>query len=160
MGMAEDPERGQGSGQGLDTLDLVVLADDTELFREILADVLQTRDLALNVHKCADGYEAISAIKQYRETGERPDLIVLDVYMPLLDGLEVAEAVRRAEDATPSLARSPILFVTIKPVDREFREKIKSWQPAAHFHKGAAFSQQAVAERVSQVIEKLLAQQS
>lgn len=73
----------------------VVLADDEALLREGLATIL---DLQLDIEvvgQAADGIEALALVKQLR-----PDVLVLDVTMPRLDGLGVAERLRRTGDGT------------------------------------------------------------
>lgn len=53
----------------------------------------------------ADGGKAIAAVRQ-----ERPDLIVLDVMLPEIDGMEVCKLLRR----DPSTAAIPIIMLTAK----------------------------------------------
>jgi CheY-like chemotaxis protein len=55
------------------------------------------------VRECSSGHEALRAAEHFR-----PDLIVLDVMMPELDGLATLELLR----ALPHLADTPALFVT------------------------------------------------
>jgi len=50
-----------------------------------------------------DGVEALAALRRHR-----PDLVILDIIMPLLDGLQVCDRLRR----DPALAAVPILFLT------------------------------------------------
>jgi DNA-binding response OmpR family regulator len=52
-----------------------------------------------------DGVEALAVAQ-----GHRPDLIILDVVMPRLDGLQVCRRLRR----DPALAAVPILFLTVR----------------------------------------------
>lgn len=67
----------------------VLLVDDEQEFVETLADRLQMRDLeASTAH---NGEEALSVVK-----GEEPDVIVLDLKMPGIDGIEVLRRVKKA----------------------------------------------------------------
>ncbi len=71
----------------------VLLVDDEQEFVETLADRLKMRDLeAVATH---NGQEALSAVK-----GEEPDVIVLDLKMPGLPGIEV---LRRVKEAYPNV---------------------------------------------------------
>lgn len=67
----------------------VLLVDDEEQFVETLADRLEMRDLDATV--AHDGEEALSAVKE-----QEPDVIVLDLKMPGIDGIEVLKRVRKA----------------------------------------------------------------
>jgi DNA-binding response OmpR family regulator len=52
-----------------------------------------------------DGVEALAVARRHR-----PDLVILDVVMPRLDGLQVCHVLRR----NPALAAVPILFLTVR----------------------------------------------
>lgn len=78
----------------------VVLADDEPLARERLRTLLAVRSDCTLAGECADGAEAVAVI-----AAERPDLVLLDVQMPELDGFEVLEAL-------PPDVHPGIVFVT------------------------------------------------
>ena len=63
----------------------VLIVDDNAFVRRALQKLL-TRELAVEVREAQNGKEAID------KAGElRPDLIVLDISMPLMNGLEAAQ---------------------------------------------------------------------
>lgn len=57
----------------------------------------------MEVRECSSGHEALAAARDFH-----PDLILLDVMMPELDGIATLEQLRRI----PHLAHTPALFVT------------------------------------------------
>ncbi len=63
------------------------------------------RDEGYEVLTAGDGRAALQVAHRHR-----PDLVVLDVAMPGLDGLEVCHRLRR----DPALATVPILFLTVR----------------------------------------------
>lgn len=67
----------------------LLLVDDEKEFIQTLADRLKMRDLDAAV--AHNGEEALSAVKK-----EEPDVIVLDVKMPGIDGIEVLRRVKQA----------------------------------------------------------------
>jgi len=76
----------------------VVIVDDEAPARELLREYLATDDDCEIVAECANGFEAVKAVAQHD-----PDLLLLDIQMPKLDGFEVLEL----------LDRSPlVVFVT------------------------------------------------
>ena len=78
----------------------VVVVDDEPLARSGMCGLLARDPEVSVVAQCADGAEAVAAI-----TGLRPDLVLLDVQMPEMDGFEVLRAV--------GPARMPVVvFVT------------------------------------------------
>lgn len=67
----------------------LLLVDDEKEFVETLADRLKMRDLEATV--AHDGEEALAVVKE-----EEPDVIVLDVKMPGIDGIEVLKRIKQA----------------------------------------------------------------
>ncbi|MER6829897.1 response regulator transcription factor [Streptosporangium sp. NPDC000563] len=79
----------------------VLVVDDEPNIRELLSEALELNGFA--VRTVADGREALEAVAR-----ERPDIVVLDVMMPGLDGFTVARRLHEAGDS-PML-----LFLTAK----------------------------------------------
>ena len=68
----------------------IVLADDQRLFVESLKSVIETRSADIEVVGVAyDGKEALELVRRYR-----PDIALLDVRMPVMDGVEATAAIR------------------------------------------------------------------
>jgi adenylate cyclase len=82
---------------------LILVVDDNEANVDILATRLSTQGYAVTTAR--DGDEALQ-----RARAERPDVILLDIMMPKLDGLEVTRRLR----ADASLPFMPIILVTAK----------------------------------------------
>jgi DNA-binding NarL/FixJ family response regulator len=68
----------------------VLLADDSVQLRQDLRGLIQT-DAIRVVAEAADGQEAVSLTQ-----AETPDVAVLDVTMPALDGIEAARQIRKS----------------------------------------------------------------
>jgi CheY-like chemotaxis protein len=81
----------------------ILVADDNETNRDILATRLQAN--GYEVLHAADGEEALSVTR-----AQRPDLILLDIMMPKLDGIEVCRRLK-ADAAFPF---TPVILVTAK----------------------------------------------
>jgi DNA-binding NarL/FixJ family response regulator len=65
----------------------VVLADDQELIRVGLKVMLETRGVEV-LAEASDGREAIALVRRHR-----PDVVLMDVRMPVLDGIAATEAI-------------------------------------------------------------------
>jgi DNA-binding NarL/FixJ family response regulator len=79
----------------------VVLADDHPLMRKGICSMLQkTEDIEV-VGQAKDGYEALSLVHDLN-----PDVLLLDMEMPGLQGMEVAKELKAAGSGVPILALS------------------------------------------------------
>jgi PAS domain S-box-containing protein len=92
--------------------DLLVVDDDP--------DILALLDHALSFHgyhvrTAPDGVEALALVEE-----AHPDLILLDIKMPNMDGYEVIRQLK-SEEATRSI---PVIVITASPVDKE-RDKVR-----------------------------------
>ncbi|MBU5485862.1 response regulator [Clostridium sp. MSJ-11] len=71
----------------------VVIADDEETIRNGLKRLIESYELDLSVIATAqDGEEAIEVIKKYH-----PEIILMDINMPFMNGLEIIETVRETD---------------------------------------------------------------
>ena len=78
----------------------VVVADDEPIGRQRLVRLLQAEPDTEVVAACADGEEAVEAIREHA-----PDVVLLDIQMPHLDGFEVVAALGDAHQPA-------VIFVT------------------------------------------------
>ena len=74
---------------------LVLIADDSELIRERLVFMLSELDWIEIVGQARDGVEALNLIKELQ-----PDVVLLDIWMPKVSGVEVLESVRQTDKST------------------------------------------------------------
>ena len=94
---------------------IVVIEDDTDL-RETLKDLLEME--GFRVITASNGREGLHQIEQKGQ----PCLILLDLMMPVMNGWEFLEVLRR--ERTASLARTPVAVVSaaadIADVERDY----------------------------------------
>lgn len=79
----------------------VLVVDDYEPFRRFVRTTLEKRPELQIVREASDGLEAVRASEELR-----PDLIILDIGLPTLNGIEAARRIRKLS------AESKILFVS------------------------------------------------
>ena len=79
----------------------LLLVDDEDNLRSMLEAAL--RHSGFEVHPAANGRDALAAVPEVK-----PDLIVLDVMLPDLDGFDVCQRLRSTGD------RTPVLFLTAR----------------------------------------------
>jgi two-component system, NarL family, response regulator LiaR len=77
----------------------VLIVDDHQVVRQGLRFVLEQEDDIEVVGECADGRRAVSAIRALR-----PDVVLLDMVMPGLDGIGVLQTIRgQGAEAPPAV---------------------------------------------------------
>jgi CheY-like chemotaxis protein len=86
----------------------VLVVDDNEDVLQIVSKMLGAR--GYQVRLAHDGPGALAAID-----AERPDVILLDVMMPDMDGIKVLDRIR----ANPRSAAVPVIMVTAKAQDED-----------------------------------------
>jgi signal transduction histidine kinase/CheY-like chemotaxis protein len=75
----------------LDEMD-VLIVDDDEILLETAVDTLHS--LGLRAEPASGGLEALGMIKHREETGKNYDIVILDLKMPDLDGIETIKRIR------------------------------------------------------------------
>jgi DNA-binding NarL/FixJ family response regulator len=93
----------------------ILIVEDFEHFRKLLTSILKQRaDLSI-VAEASDGVEAVREAQRWR-----PDLILLDIGLPKLNGIEVARQVRKF------LPACKILVVSQESADDVIEEALRA----------------------------------
>lgn len=71
----------------------IVLADDNDIVRQMISDTLSEDKSFCVAGEAADGESAVELIKK-----ERPDIVLLDLVMPKLDGMGVMDRIKNSPD--------------------------------------------------------------
>jgi DNA-binding NarL/FixJ family response regulator len=95
----------------------VVVADDQALVRSGFLALLRSEDGIDVVGEAANGYEAVKIAK-----AKRPDVILMDIRMPEMDGLEATRVIT----ADPALAAVRILVLTTFDLDEYVHEALRA----------------------------------
>lgn len=82
----------------------ILIVDDEKDLREVLKDRFEQEPFDVLV--ASDGSEAVEMVNT-----KRPSLVIMDVMMPILDGIEAKRMIRKKG------CNIPIIFMTIKPKD-------------------------------------------
>lgn len=93
----------------------VLLADDHALFREGLAGIISAQPDLQVVGEANDGLEAFVKAQELK-----PDLILMDVQMPGMDGLEATRQIKQA------LPETIIVMLTVRDDDEKLFEALKN----------------------------------
>lgn len=115
----------------------ILIVDDEPMIRRILSTRLNMA--GYDVVLANDGEEALTVFKQ-----ESPDLIVLDVMMPKLNGLEVCQELRKSTDI-------PIIMLTALG---DVADRITGLQLGADDYLPKPFSPKELEERINAILRR------
>lgn len=138
------------------TLACVLTADDSEFTRELLKGLLVKRELAKTVIATENGQACVTEFTKQIAAGHPPDLVILDLEMPVMDGVASARIVRSVE-ATFRKDTTPILFFSARKCDEALKRQLALLAPASYVNKGADGDPAQLIERVGQLMSRLQA---
>src|SRR5215831_11802079 len=130
---------GQASQEGLPPLKVLVI-DDTENIVEFIK--LGLKYEGFQVEAAADGPEGLAAAQRII-----PDLIILDLMLPSMDGLEVCRRLR----SNPTTRDVPILMLTAKD---DVRDRITGLDTGADDYLTKPFSFEELVARIRAVLRR------
>jgi DNA-binding response OmpR family regulator len=115
----------------------VLVVDDDPDIRGLLRELLDRR--GFDVTEARDGQEALRAF-----FAERPDLVVLDVAMPVLDGWKTLERIRELSDV-------PVVMLTARTTELE---KTRGLRAGADDYVTKPFGRQELLARIDAVLRR------
>ena len=115
----------------------ILIVDDENSIRELLA--LYFRKEGFHVEEAADGAQALLGLEKLK-----PDLVLLDIMMPILDGLEVCQQIRKHSN-------TPVILLTAKGEDED---RILGLEIGADDYITKPFNPREVVARVKAVLRR------
>jgi DNA-binding response OmpR family regulator len=119
---------------------VIVVADDEEDILELVA--LGLERVGYVVHRAADGEQALALIREHT-----PDLAILDVAMPKLDGFELTRRLRN----DPETNETKIVLLTARVQEADMDAGLAA---GAHDYITKPFSPQELQERVAALLQR------
>jgi two-component system OmpR family response regulator len=123
----------------------ILIVDDDAAIREVLS--LQLSRLNFDTAAAADGKEAVALF-----SSEKPDLVIMDLLMPVMDGLAACQEIRSLEKKGTHI---PIVFLTARD---NRHDQISSTISGGDDFITKPISLQELRERVEAALARALAQ--
>ena len=95
----------------------ILLVEDDDIDAEAIERLFQKQNAAYSLHRASDGVEALRCLRgeQGREKLPRPYLILLDLNLPKLNGIEFLEEIRKDGELRDSI----VFVLTTSDLDRD-----------------------------------------
>lgn len=122
----------------------ILIADDEPHIRRILQFLLE--QAGYDVIEAADGHQALDLLAEHK-----PDLMLLDVMMPHLDGFSVLESIR----ADRETRRLPVIMLTARD---ESAARVRGLKVGANDYVAKPFDHEELLARVANMLETFQAQ--
>jgi two-component system, chemotaxis family, chemotaxis protein CheY len=123
----------------------VLVVDDSAAIRKILQRVLRQTGMAINtIHEAGDGQEALNVLRSHKV-----DLVLTDINMPKMDGLELLAAVKK----TPDWVDVPVVMITTEGGETKVAEAVRLGA-AGYVRK--PFTADQIKEKLAGILEPVL----
>lgn len=119
----------------------VLIVDDTEFYQKAYQNKLLSAGYITSVAN--NGVEALKAL-----TTDKPDLILLDLMMPIMDGFKVLQTVK----ASPNLQNIPVIVFSAKGASEEISKALQAG--ANDFLVKATTTPNKVVEKIKEILQK------
>jgi chemosensory pili system protein ChpA (sensor histidine kinase/response regulator) len=117
-----------------------MVVDDSITVRKVTTRVLERNDM--NVIAAKDGVDAVSKLQE-----NIPDIMLLDIEMPRMDGFELATHVRNE----PRLRNIPIIMITSRTGDKH---RQRAMQIGVNRYLGKPFQESDLLENIQALLEE------
>jgi chemosensory pili system protein ChpA (sensor histidine kinase/response regulator) len=118
----------------------VMVVDDSITVRKVTTRLLERHDM--NVISAKDGVDAVSKLQE-----NIPDIMLLDIEMPRMDGFELATHIRNE----PRLRHIPIIMITSRTGDKH---RQRAMQIGVNRYLGKPFQESDLLENITELLEE------
>ena len=131
-----------------------LIADDSKYTRKIIEELLKEKEYSENVQSFENGLMLISAYSKLLNEKQPVDIAIVDLNMPVMDGLTTARTIRSLEAQNSSRA-VPIIFFSAEKADDNLKKQMETIGHASYMNKGADPDPDSLAARVEMLISYL-----
>jgi CheY-like chemotaxis protein len=101
-----------------------LLAEDNEYNRIVATETLQLKVPGIQIETVVNGVEVVNLLRNKKNDPAYYDLILMDVQMPLMDGYETTQLIRKEFD--PPLKNIPIIALTASVLRSDIEKCLKA----------------------------------
>lgn len=104
----------------------ILVVEDNKINRKLLVTMLRKLGYA-NLYEAFDGNDAVEQMRRLHSTGVRIDVILMDLWMPLLDGFQASDAIMRMKLPSPPTILAVSADITDGALERAAKVGMKGF---------------------------------
>jgi CheY-like chemotaxis protein len=131
-----------------------LVADDSRFTRKIIEALLKEKDYSSQVMTFENGLELLTAYSRLLADRKLIDIAIIDLNMPVMDGLTAARMIRalEARNNTPGV---PIVFFSAEKCGEDLKKQMENMEPANYVNKGSDPDPDKLALRIEYLLTYL-----
>jgi CheY-like chemotaxis protein len=135
-----------------------LIADDSKYTRRIIEDILKEKHFPGSIESFENGAALISAYAKLLSEKKPVAVAIIDLNMPLMDGLTAASTLRTFE-AQKDAGKVPIVFFSGEKADEELKRRMEELAPATYINKSTDPDPDKLAKRVEELVSFVLSRE-
>lgn len=143
----------------LESTGTLIVADDAETMVCMISDFFDAKKLFHPILKAKNGGEVLQILAECWNKSKSVKLIILDIKMPVLNGAQVAIAIRWIEKGFQLQKPTPLIFLSAVRITDDLKKVMEYCQPSFYINKASAGgTPEELLNRMEQVARRLLLQ--
>ncbi|MDA8079102.1 MAG: response regulator [Nitrospiraceae bacterium] len=134
---------------------IALIAEDSPFTRKIIEKLIREKNFSEKVMALENGLELVSAYGKLLSEKAAVDVAIIDLNMPVMDGITAARTLRALE-AQNSAQRVPIVFFSAAKADENLRQQMELLEPANYVNKGDDADPEKLITRVEMLLSYLM----
>lgn len=123
------------------------IAEDSDFVRNLLKEMVLKKRLASEVIAVTNGLELITEYTKLRKKNISSSFAIIDLNMPVMDGLTAARTIRALEDKE-GILKVPVVFFSSVKADERLKKQMELLAPALYMNKGSDPDPENLVKRV------------
>lgn len=126
----------------------VLIIDNDPIYRNLVQKLILKLDLSEKIFITKDGSESLNyLLKNQNQPGELPDIILLDIEMPVMDGWDFMDMYQSVKNSIP---KKITIFLVSSSISTDDREKALTYKDISGF-----YSKPLTAEALTDIFKNL-----
>lgn len=131
-----------------------LVADDSRFTRMIIESLLKEKHYSSHVMAFDNGLELLTAYSKLLAEKKLIDIAIIDLNMPVMDGLTAARMIR-ALDSRNNSPGAPIVFFSAEKCGQDLKQQMENMEPANYVNKGSDSDPDKLAQRIEFLLNYL-----